>query len=133
VRLFFKHFPLAKHASARRAAAAAICAAPEHKFWEMHDLLFENQKQLAEDDLDRYAVRLGLDGSRFKACRNDSGTSAVIDADIKQGEALGVNGTPTFYFGMIQSGGLQVTDVLEGARSVQDFTTILDRLLSPGT
>ena len=68
VRFVFRHFPLdSVHPRARRAALAAEAAASQGHFWEMHDLLYENQDELGDDeDLVRYAVRLGLDIRRFE-------------------------------------------------------------------
>jgi protein-disulfide isomerase len=130
-KLIFKHYPLAIHASARNAAAAAICAGGEDRFWPMHDLLFENQARLADADLDGHAQALGLGLDRFRSCRDQDATKAIIDADVELGKNLGVPGTPTFYIGVVQpDGGLQVTDVLMGARPLPDFTKVLDRLLA---
>src|SRR5215212_6169269 len=67
VRFIFRHFPLdAVHPRARRAAQAAEAAASQERFWEMHDLLYENQDELGEEDLLRYAAELGLDLRRFE-------------------------------------------------------------------
>ena len=131
VKLVFKHFPLAIHESARSAAAAAICAGHDGKFWQMHDVLFANQKRLGDADLDNYAASLGLEAPRFRTCRNDKKTTAVVDADIAQGQGLKVTGTPTFYLGLVRpGGGLQPTNVLVGARPMTEFRKILEQLLA---
>ena len=130
VRFVFKNFPIPKHTFAQGAAAAAMCAADEAKFWEMHDLLFANQDKLAEADLRGYGATLHLDLSRFDSCRRAETTAATIQRDAAEGKAIGVTGTPTFYFGILQADGrLQVTDVLIGARPVAEFDKILSRLL----
>src|SRR5919107_2047943 len=68
VRFVFRPFPLdSAHPRARRAALAAEAAATQGRFWEMHDLLFENQDELGEENLTRYAAELGLDLQRFGA------------------------------------------------------------------
>jgi protein-disulfide isomerase len=129
VRVAFRHFPLAKHQLARSAAAASICAG--NKFWEMHDLLFENQDKLSAADIGRFAAQIKLDAGLFDACRTSPKTEAQIDSDIDDARALRVSGTPTIYIGVIQpSGKLQVTDVLVGAHPFGDFRAIFERLLS---
>ena len=130
----FKHFPLRIHSSAKGAAAAAICAGDQRKFWEMHDLLFANQKKLTDADLNQYGAQLGLEATRFQTCRNEDRTAEIVDADVAQGEALAVTGTPRFLFGRIQPDGrLKVTHVLSGMKPVKEFTDILDRLLATGS
>src|SRR5215210_2759550 len=67
VRFVFRHFPLdSAHSRARHAAQAAEAAASQGRFWEMHDLLYERQGELGEEDLMRYAAKLGLDLRRFE-------------------------------------------------------------------
>ena len=64
----FRHFPLTQiHPQAELAAEAAEAAGSQGSFWEMHDVLFENQPRLADADLRRYADRVGLDVERFDA------------------------------------------------------------------
>jgi len=62
----------------------------------MHDVLFDNQKSLGQDDLVRYARRIGLDMRKFKAALNSAKTKAVVRADIKMAKGLGITGTPSF-------------------------------------
>ena len=67
LRFVFRNFPLTTaHPHAQNAAEAAETAAGQGRFWEMHDLLFENQEELDEEDLISYASKLGLDVARFK-------------------------------------------------------------------
>ena len=67
VRLVFRHFPLARHKDAPKAAEAAECARDQGRFWEMHDRLFENAERLGVADLKRHARAVGLDGPAFDA------------------------------------------------------------------
>jgi predicted DsbA family dithiol-disulfide isomerase len=97
VRLVFRHFPLSAHPNAMPAARAAIAAGNQGKFWEMHDMLFEHQGQLEEDDLARYAEELGLDMARFRTDLASAETQRVIERDRELGERLGVEGTPSFF------------------------------------
>jgi protein-disulfide isomerase len=97
VRLIFKHFPLPFHPQARIAAAAAEAAREQGKFWEMHDLLFQNTEALERDDLRGYAQQLGLDLPRFETALDNSEIDARVERDITEARRVGVNGTPTFY------------------------------------
>jgi protein-disulfide isomerase len=102
VRLVFKHLPLPQHADARDAANAAECArvqgaAPDGHFWEMHDLLFENQGALDAASLAGYAGRIaGLDPVAWQACLDERRLDARVQADADLGVRVGVRGTPTF-------------------------------------
>jgi protein-disulfide isomerase len=97
VKLIFKQYPLPGHPKAREAAKATIAAHKQGKFWEMHDLLFENQDRLATANLDDYAKKLGLDVKKFKADMQSKETEKKIEADIAEGHAAGVDSTPSIY------------------------------------
>jgi hypothetical protein len=97
VKLVFKHFPLSGHSRALPAARAAEAAALQGKFWEMHDLLFAQQKQLEDADLRRYAQQIGLDVERFERDFASPEVAAAVEADRAEGHKLGLEGTPTVY------------------------------------
>jgi protein-disulfide isomerase len=98
LRFVFRNFPITtKHPNAEAAAEAAEAAAAQGKFWEMHDLLFENQKRLRDKDLHGYAEQLGLDLERFESELADHTYAERIREDFMGGVRSGVNGTPTFY------------------------------------
>jgi protein-disulfide isomerase len=98
LRYIFGHFPLIhKHPFAQQAAEAAEAAGAQGQFWAMHDLLFENQDALAENDLVRYAGMLGLDTARFKDELSRKLYAARGGRDIRLGQQSGVIGTPTFF------------------------------------
>jgi protein-disulfide isomerase len=106
LRFVFRHFPLEEiHPHARAASAAAEAAAQQTDFWIMHDYLFEHQKALADADLDRYAVELGLDADRFARDRTTPEVETRIERDLASGERSGVPGTPTFYVNGIRHDG----------------------------
>jgi predicted DsbA family dithiol-disulfide isomerase len=98
LRFVFRHFPLdSVHPQARRAAEAAEAAAAQGRFWEMHDLLYENQDDLGDEALRRYATRLGLDPERFDGDLEERAHAPRVREDRFGGERSGVEGTPTFF------------------------------------
>ncbi len=98
IRWVFRQFPITSlHEYAEGAALASECAADQGKFWEAVDKLYENQTDLHEDALRRYAAELGLDPGRFNQCMNSPGTLARLRRDLDDGHAVGVRGTPTFF------------------------------------
>ena len=98
LRFVYRHFPLeAVHPHALNAAEAAECAAAQGKFWQMHDLLFENQHALKGHHLREYAERLELDMVKFNAEMNDHIYLQRIREHIRSGEESGVRATPAFF------------------------------------
>jgi len=97
VKMFFKQYPLPMHPKARDAAKAAIAADKQGKFWEMHDLLFKNQDRLQTANLDDFASKIGLDMKRFNADMQSPETEKKLEADIAEGQAAGVDSTPSIY------------------------------------
>ena len=97
VRLVFKHMPLSIHPQAAGAHAASEAAHRQGKFWEMHDLIFENQRDLEVATLEGYARRLGLDMDRYRADVSAEAVVGRINADMQQAQKLGVTGTPSFF------------------------------------
>lgn len=94
----FRNFPLVNsHPHAQHAAEAAEAAGLQGKFWEMHDLLFENQQALADEDIARYATALGLDASRIMREVLSREHAPRVREDVQSGARAGVNGTPTFF------------------------------------
>jgi len=94
----FRNFPLVDmHAHAEHAAEAAEAADAQGHFWEMHDILFENQNALEDEDIAGYAKELGLDAKRLMDdVRNEAHLERVKE-DFCGGAGNGVNGTPTFF------------------------------------
>lgn len=114
VRLVFRHFPLNIHPNAQKAAEASMCAADQGKFWEMHDAMFANQRQLGVDNLKTMAADLELDTEQFGQCL-DSGTYAdEVQADLQAGVEAGVSGTPAMFInGRMVSGAVPYEQVAE--------------------
>jgi protein-disulfide isomerase len=97
VRVVFKHNPLSFHKDAKPAAKAALAAGAQGKFWEMHDLLFANQRKLKTADLEGYAAQLGLDMAKFKADMANADFDKAIAADQALAAQFGARGTPNFF------------------------------------
>ncbi|APW63470.1 DsbA family protein [Paludisphaera borealis] len=116
LRFVFRHFPLATiHPHAEYAAEAAEAAGAQGKFWEMHDVLYENQEALDVVYLVRYATALDLDTSRFIDDLDRHTHAARVREDFLSGARGGVNGTPTFFINGVRHDGSYDFDTLLGA------------------
>ena len=121
VRFVFRFFPLANHPFATISAQAAYAASLQGKFWEMHDLLFENQQLWAESAdprpyFDAFAEYLRLDIEKFKRDIEAPETISFIEKQKSDGEAAGINHTPWFI----------ANDRVIIPRSAEDFQQILE-------
>ncbi len=98
LRFVFRNFPLTQaHAHALHAAEASEIAAKQSKFWEMHDILFENQNALDDESLIAYAEKIGLEVEKFKEDLQNDTFEEKVREDFMGGVESGVNGTPTFF------------------------------------
>jgi protein-disulfide isomerase len=98
LRFVFRNFPITtSHPHAEQAAEAAEAAAAQGRFWEMHDLLYENQQRLEDGDLRAYAEQLGLELEPFEQELGEHVHAERVREDFMSGVRSGVNGTPTFY------------------------------------
>jgi len=123
VQVVWRNMPLAFHKEAPLAAEAAYEAFVQKGadgFWAYHDKLFENQKALQREDLEKYATELGLDMNKFKAALDAHTHEAIVKADMAVAEKAGVRGTPAFtingYF-------------LSGAQPYPQFKKLIDLAL----
>jgi protein-disulfide isomerase len=103
----FRHYPLSIHANSQIAARAAEAAGDQGKFWEMHDQLYEHQNDWSfqlkpEAKFKEYAKQLGLDAAKFNTDLTDTSLADRIAQDMGDGDALGVNATPTVYLNDIK-------------------------------
>ena len=106
LRFIFRNFPITQiHAHAQHAAEAAEAAAAQNKFWEMHDYLYEHQQALDDNQLEKYASRLGLDIIQFNHDMASHAYAQRVREDFLSGVRSGVNGTPTFYINGIRYNG----------------------------
>ncbi len=97
VKLVIKHFPLASHKFARRAAAVALAADRQGKFWECHEKIFKNYRGLNETKVQEIAKELGLDSQRLMKEAKDPAIQKLITRDVNNGRQSGVRGTPTIF------------------------------------
>lgn len=120
-RFVYKHLPLESiHPQAMAAAQASMAAHKQGKFWEMHELLFENQRSLQPDKLVEYAGKIGLDVERFKADMESEETKNMVREDMRLAGTIGVRGTPTIF----------VNGKLLRNRSIEGFKEIIEPMLA---
>ena len=102
----FRNFPLVNsHPHAQHAAEAAEAAGAQGKFWEMHDILFENQEALDDEDIVQHATTLGLDGGRVIGEVLAGTHTPRVREDFRAGARGGVNGTPTLFINGVRHEG----------------------------
>ena len=123
VKYVFKHYPLPFHPAARPAALASMAAQEQGKFWEMHDVLFQNQATLDAGKLEEYAKQAGLDVARFKKDleAKKAEYDKRVEAEMALGQTVDVRGTPTHFVG-----GKKVR-----VRTVDGFSALIDEQLAP--
>jgi len=122
VKVAYRDLPLENiHPQARRASEAARCANDQGKFWEYHDMLFNQAPQLAPDNLTEYAKQVGLDVSKFQSCLNSEVHKAAVQRDIEEAQRLGITGTPAFFVN---------GQLLSGAAPIEVFSKMIDEELT---
>ena len=133
VKYVYKDLPLDNlHPNARPAHIAAECADEQGKFWEYHDILFENQAQwnrLSSADLSsqltQYATTLGIESSSFDSCLASQSMADEVNADNLQATSYGATGTPTFFIGNEKDGFVKIV----GAQPYVSFQAVIDSYL----
>lgn len=122
----FRNFPLSQHQNARAASRAAEAADKQGKYWEMHDLLYEQQKSWETSTnvvpiFEGYATQLNLKLDQFKTDYSSSSVNDVINADMNEGQRLGITSTPTFY--------LQSKKLDPAPQNLEDYYKIIDQAI----
>lgn len=132
IHFVFRHYPLAipAHSKAYDAAVAAEAAGMQGKFWDMQNLLFQNQQAWSAADTYKqlwkgYAERIGLDVAKWETDMIGLGAKGRVDEDLKRGKAIGVSSTPTLYI----NGNM----VPYSEMNVQSLKTIIDVELQKAT
>ncbi len=113
---YYKFYPVRSHKRGVPAALAGLAAHRQGRFWQMHDLMYQNRADLGDDDLTTYAQKSGLDIPRFKAAIKDTKAMRQIERDKLEGMRFGIEGTPTFFI----NGKMFIGQ--------QDYEEILDRI-----
>ena len=131
LRYVFRDFPLDQiHPQARKAAEAARCANDQGRYWEMHDLLFQNQQALQPEQLTLYAERLNLDVKTFRTCLEGGKHRALVQKNYSDGISAGVRGTPAFFLGKTRADDTIEGVLITGARPLNDFRQEIERILT---
>lgn len=125
VRFVYRHLPVINEQSVH-AAIASECAADQGRFWEYHDLLFEEYARAGRETfqdarLKQLARQIGLDGSEFDACLDSGEHLERLQADVDDGRAAGVEATPT----LIIDGNL-----LRGLQSYEEYQQAIEAALA---
>ena len=134
VKLIFRDFPIQNiHPNALPASVAAECANEQGKFKEMHDELFENQKEWSGVEtanavslFSQYALEMGLEQEVFDSCLTNGKYIEEIRNDLNDGRTYGVSGTPGFFIGNDQIGYVE----LKGAQPFESFKKVIDAQLN---
>ena len=121
--IVFMHLPLRIHPKAPEAHAAAEAAHRQGKFWEMHDKIFDNQREMSSEKYAEYAAEIGLDVDKFKADVASADVKSRVAANKAEAERLGVTGTPGFFIN---------GRFLSGARPFESFKEMIDAELGKG-
>jgi protein-disulfide isomerase len=121
IRLAYRDFPLSSHPHAWPSAEAARCALAQGKYWEYHDLLFDNQPKRDQGDLAQFATTAHLDLAKFSECVAQRSYAADVQRDLSVGEDLDINGTPAFFINGIS---------VEGAVPFERFSRVIDAELA---
>jgi protein-disulfide isomerase len=119
--MVWKHMPLDIHKDAKPAHNASMAAEKQGKFWEFHDMLFSDQRNLKADAFNSYAEELGLDMKKFFKDSVDPENEKKMNADIAEARSLGVTGTPGFFVN---------GRFLGGARPFEAFAKIINEELT---
>lgn len=126
IQYIVRHYPLSSHPYGFEASQTAEAAGLQGKFWEMHDLLFKNQKNWAtaedvEATFRTYAQELGLDINKFDVDYASQVTLDRIKSDSQNGSTIGVNSTPTFFLNNRK---------IDNPGNIEEFRRIIDEELS---
>jgi protein-disulfide isomerase len=97
VKLVFKNFPIRSHKYAVKASVAALAAERQEKFWEFHNMLFENYNRLNDQKIQEIVDLLALDETKFKEQQKNPAITERIRQDYEEGIRVGVRGTPTIF------------------------------------
>jgi protein-disulfide isomerase len=132
VKYFYRDLPLPMHPHAMSAARAGRCAGEQGKYWEIHDNLFANQTALGLKDISDRAQGLGIDVQKLSDCLSSDKYTGEIRKSVSEAQKLGIDGTPTFFLGVIGENGdvVKIEKAIKGTSPFLVFKTSLDALLA---
>jgi len=117
IKIVFRPMPLPAHPRAMPSALASLCANEQGKFWEFHNMLFENQQKLEDADLKGYAKKLSLDEAKFASCYDSKKYEKDLEKSRQEAEQVGIQATPTFVINGV---------LLQGAQPFEKFKEKID-------
>lgn len=120
MRIVWKHLPLDIHDEAPGAHLASVAAQQQGRFWEFHDKLFANQRNLKIDAYKQYARELGLDMERFEKDLVSAELKKLVDADKTEAASMQITGTPGFFIN---------GRFLRGAKPFEEFAKLINEEL----
>ncbi|NNB95119.1 DsbA family protein, partial [Corallococcus exiguus] len=121
LRVVMRQNPLSFHPHAKPASLAALAAGEQGKYWDMHNLLFANNKKLDGESLEGYAKQIGLDVAKWKTDMADERLGATIEKDQALAQQMGASGTPAFFIN---------GRFLSGAQPIDNFKALIDEELA---
>lgn len=126
VRIAYINYPLPSHAQAWPSAEAAMCAAAQGRFWQMHDAIFDAQEKWSPGArsaavFDSLARTTGVDIERWRQCVTSGAMKPLVRADHQRASAAGVRSTPSFLIG---------NELLAGAHPIASFRRVIDAALA---
>jgi len=113
VKFVYKNFPLGMHQYSKAAAEAALCANEQGMFWDYGDKLFNNQNELDNNSLKKYASDINLEIKKFNECFDSGKMKSIVENDIKEGKTYGVSGTPTVFINGLKIVGVQPFNIFQ--------------------
>lgn len=120
IEVFYRDLPLDLHSKAFVAAEAGACANDQNKFWEIHDIFFNNETSLDDNFITAAAKKLSLDMNKFNACLKTHKFKSEIEKDMGEAASIGITGTPT----IVING-----KVVIGSQPYEQFSEIIDNEL----
>ena len=123
LRVVYRQYPITSlHPNAFKAAEASLCAHDQDKFWEMHDVMFQEQGRLSIRELKEKAGRIGLDAKKFDGCLDSGRYTGKVQDDLGEGGRVGVTGTPALFVNGVPVEG--------GAVSIEVISKLIEKELA---
>ena len=132
VQFGYRHFPLPFHKEAKVLAQAVECARDQNKFWELQELFYDNSNTVSESEIMKMVRLAGVkDIPAFELCWRKGKYDQRIQNDIREGVALGIQGTPTFILGAYDPESKTVSGkMFSGAVSEEKFIRVIEKFLA---